>query len=146
MKTLSLLIIMLTVLTCRSATATERIIFDGAWWQSLTHDEQLIAVQGMLSGYSAGFLDGAVGEELPRKPTMAQLDARTRQLDRVAKYAYAESPYSFGTIVDRISAAYRDHPALEKIRVENFYDCAATSVDGCEATAREFEQRYSGTK
>jgi hypothetical protein len=38
--------------------ATEFVALDGNWWTSLTDEQQLTAIQGILSGYETGYNNG----------------------------------------------------------------------------------------
>jgi hypothetical protein len=52
------LILACAALLIRPASATELVDFDGTWWTSLTDDEQVTAVEGLLGGYESGFNNG----------------------------------------------------------------------------------------
>jgi hypothetical protein len=131
----------MTFVMCGTTTATGQAVFeDSGWWQSLSHNEQLIAVEGMMVGYTQGFAAGAVGEDLPLKPTRAELVERAHQLDRVAQSALVGTPYTSAMIADRISAIYREKPGLAHLAVVTLCVCAATTADRCEGTADEFER------
>jgi hypothetical protein len=42
------------------ANATDLVSFDGTWWTSLTDEQQVVAIQGLLSGYEDGYNSGYI--------------------------------------------------------------------------------------
>lgn len=123
------------MLTCGPGDATVTLNMDGVWWQSLGEQDQLVAVQGMVAGFHAGWL-GAAKYHPPNKPFPFDtfLDTLSHQPD--------PSGMTFDTIADHITEAYRDHPALLKVEVSSFLPCAFMA-DGCELTARKYEKEQS---
>jgi len=146
MRTLALIVTLMAVITCGTTTAIGQVgLEDSGWWQSLSRNEQVVAVEGMMLGYTEGFRDGAVGEDLPLRPTRAERDARAHQLDRVAKLALAGTPYTSAMIADRISAIYREKPGLVHLAVVGLCVCVATRADRCEGTVDELERETEMT-
>lgn len=131
-----------------AANATETVLFDGAWWQSLTRNEQVLVVEGILVGRGAGWNSGvsASAQKIMKMPPRRDLPPAESNtlLDSVLKLfsapGGARSPYTFGTIADRISAVYRDHPRLIDLKVDVLVDCAAYKTNGCEQNARQTEK------
>jgi len=89
--------------------ATVTLTMDGVWWQALTHDEKVIAVQGMAAGlfsgydpaHTDGWFDAIETLKVPFTPANAK------------KLRFGNPPYfskSFGTYVDELDAWYEVHP------------------------------------
>jgi hypothetical protein len=147
------------------AIATETILVshDGVWWQSLSRPDKLIAVEGMLVGYRAGYDSAAMsGAEVlftphivraPISPksklALSPLNVTARDhsrafgafVDAVLDQRPSLADRTFGTMVDKIDHVYSAHPKLLKTEVSSFVECAVTSGQDCEALARAYEQQ-----
>ena len=42
------------------ARATDLVAFDGTWWTGLTDEQQVVAIEGLLSGYKEGYNSGYI--------------------------------------------------------------------------------------
>lgn len=118
------------------AAAQQRITFDGTWWQNLSHDEKISAVQGMLVAFEGARQVGIV-------------DACLKYYPKTYKTCMTKVPVSpvldltFGSYVDRIDAVYREHPALLHWRVSTFVPCTVTYGQGCGELATTMDRSSS---
>jgi len=140
LKYVTLLAAVLVLAIRGAAAGTEIVAFDGVWWQSLTRQQQLVAVAGMLSGYEAGYAQGNLDDQKARaSQNSVNAKSRAATVERIIAGAHTGSDFSFTTIADRISAVYRDHPKLVRFPVSLFYRCAMIEPEGCEGTTQKDE-------
>jgi len=105
--------------------ATVTLTMDGVWWQSLTQDEKVIAIQGiqagLSSGYRAGWFNAIRTFKVPPKVRLTPEAAK--------KLGFVKPPYfskSFGTYVDELDHWYEVHPKWTYILPANLLrDCFA---------------------
>ncbi len=57
MKGLLALAMIMGLLASSPCMATERVDFDGAWWQTLSEGQKLIAVEGFIVAYTGAYDD-----------------------------------------------------------------------------------------
>jgi len=119
-----------------SATTQTFVTHDGAWWQSLSRDEKITAVEGMLVGYSAGWEDAAfrsasdISTRLQRAgKNVGRSVAQHRQqlIDEEPQYGSR----TFGVMVSKLDEVFNKYPKLSKTRVSLFVTCAVTSGENC---------------
>ena len=123
--------------------ATVTLTMDGVWWQALTHDEKVIAIQGaqagLFSGYEAGHID-------------SWFEAiRTFKLpsSAFAKLGLGKPPFfskPFGTYVDEIDVWYEVHPKRTGIEpaqllIDCFADKPAFSPAQCENLGSDADKK-----
>lgn len=134
--------------------ATESVSFDGVWWQQLLSPEKTVAVQGMLVGRDSGYLDGysaGAGRLFDdpfyklglQRSSLADKKRAEKQYEKIGSYPTDKvgDDITFGTIVDKIDAVYRDNPDLVKNAVFQFVACAGTKGMDCQKTIDELRKR-----
>lgn len=133
------LVLCLAALALRPACATTTITLDGTWWQSLSYADKIAAVQGMLAGFLAGYHWAIFQISINTGFQNASQRDQTAVywIKKTAGKAYnMGASVSFGTIVSKIDAIYRDHPRLLSKSVEQFIVCAATPGNDCAAEVK----------
>jgi hypothetical protein len=123
-----------TILTLLSASAMaqQRISMDGAWWQSLTRDEKISVVQGMLTAFESGHVNGIAD-------TCYKLNPKTYKACMAKMGPAKRLDLTFGGYADRIDAVYREHPALLHQHVSLFVACTLTYNEGCGEAAASID-------
>jgi hypothetical protein len=124
---------------------------DGVWWQGLTEDQKIAAVQAMMVAYRKGYYDGsdeAAGNAAilkwkswggPRPTPPPGSPSAPPGIDFIDQKAYRQVMQQttanrpsfdgrpFVDAVTEIDAIYRAHPSLLTTEVSAFLVCAATS-------------------
>jgi len=100
--------------------ATTSITFDGVWWQGLSSNAKVVALQGILTGidvgYAAGWFDGdlyVANTYMTPQQTNARLhESFDKTMNGVNALRAAIPTFSktFGTYVDEINVWYQVHP------------------------------------
>jgi len=122
----SLCVLSMVIAMHGSAKATETIVVteDGAWWTSMTRGEKLIAVEGMLVGYDAGYESGVFEAAFKAVPTSA--NDLPRWVTPALKAQPDMSNRTFATTIDHLDAIFEHHPERSRWLVSPFFECAAT--------------------
>jgi hypothetical protein len=68
----------------RPAVAQDSVTLDGNWWQSLSLEEQLVAVESDISAFEFGYVYGITAPALIGHPPGIGLGAKAEHLHRVA--------------------------------------------------------------
>lgn len=152
-RTLAALIFCAVLLssTGARATTTTLVTMDGVWWQGLTEDQKIAAVQAMMVAYRAGFDDGseAAADSAavlkwkswngPKPSPPSGSPPVPRGIDLIDQKAYHEvmqqatrnrpsfDARPFVDAVAEIDSVYRSNPTLLTTEVSAFLVCAATS-------------------
>ena len=123
-----------------AARATEQTVltFDGAWWTGLTRAEKLMAVEGMIVGFGAGYGSGtfsswlAVFSNRPKTPP-ANIKALFDKIQKriVADTTTTGNDRNFGTMVDELDNHFEGHDDRQKESVSQSVWCALTSGQHC---------------
>jgi len=100
--------------------ATTSITFDGVWWQGLSSNAKVVALQGILAGIDMGYTSGWYGGDLyvsntyltPQQRTAVINQHAKKPLDELDALRAAAPTFSktFGTYVDEINVWYEVHP------------------------------------
>jgi hypothetical protein len=110
----SLALAVALLFAAKPASATTSLTMDGVWWQTLSRDQKIIAVEGMLAGYHSGYGDGWNGGyryaiRAYNVPLSKSVPLLTNSLVASATSEPAFSK-TFGTYVDEIDVWYEAHP------------------------------------
>lgn len=120
--------------------ATTTLTLDFEWWQTLDSLGKINAVQGMFSGFRAGYdwtlfqisINTGYKDDAERKRAAAYWITHT------ASTAYnVGAGVPFGKVVDRLDAIYLNHPKLATTLVSSFIVCAASKSGDCSAQIRQ---------
>jgi len=105
--------------------ATTSITFDGVWWQGLSSNAKVVALQGILAGIDMGYTLGWFGGDLyisntymtPQQRAAITNQKLKKSLDEVDALRAAAPTFSktFGTYVDEIDVWYEVHPKMTVI-------------------------------
>jgi len=121
-----------------NSSETISVTLDGVWWMSLTPDEKVRAMQGMIVGFAAGYERGEINEYNETRPRGdPQLPKGLSPVDP-AEPTFADR--TFGTMVSKMDAVFEGHPKLAKTLVQNFVECAGESGKDCESVALDVEK------
>lgn len=107
------------------SSATERIDFDGVWWQSLSPHEKTIAVEGFIVGYSGAYSDAV-------NATCLSADVATMR--RVPACRKAPNPHildlTFGEMSRRIDKRFATKQYARSMLAPHLF-CVLTQPDNC---------------
>lgn len=113
------------------ATVTSTVSFDGVWWQSMSRAEKLIAVQGMLVGYTAGYVRAASNAS-----DATEGPSQSKFFETLVSQEPAEGDLTFGQIADRIDQVFVRHPVMRVRNVSLFVECSMIQNWDCEVTIK----------
>ena len=103
------------------AKATDLVSFDGTWWTGLTDEQQLTAIQGLLSGYQEGYNSGYIAAAV----NDINHYHSTRSQAQLAGDPSASVHFSktFGTYQQEVTDFYSQHNSSMTIAVGNVMSC-----------------------
>src|SRR5262249_19882405 len=108
-----------------SSLATESVTMDGVWWQQLSDEAKLYAVQSMVDSYQIGYLQGSA--TVLKKILFSKIGSTSGGMKAVADAMKSnrvpEFSKTFGTYVDQINDFYASNPAKAGIRVGLVIGC-----------------------
>jgi len=116
------------------STENTTLIPDGAWWTTMTNNEKIVAIEGMYSGYYAGWADGVLNAA--SKATRAS-SAWPRWVDAALIVTPNFSDRTLAVVVARLDAVFVGHPERAKWLVYPFFKCAAASGWECSREIRK---------
>ena len=104
-----------------AARATTYVSLDGTWWAGLTNDEQVTAVETLISGYEAGYNNGFI--RAAGKDTIHYHSTRTEA--QLAGDVALNVTFSkvFGSYQQEITDFYSSHPSSMDVTVGNVMSC-----------------------
>lgn len=106
---------------------------DGGWWQSLTDDQQYVAVESAIGATERGFFDGIVETAL-----IAHADS-VSEVVALIKKADHKSPifsHTFSFYVSAITDFYVMHSGAKKVTVADVLSCLADNpIRSCATVA-----------
>ncbi len=109
------------------ARSSGEVTMDGTWWNGLSGEQQLTAVQAGLSAYDSGFASGLVTGML--HPTMGYR--------KVFDKYYPDFGKIFGYYQEAINDFYVRHPAASDVGFGLVMGCVADNpVQSCEDVAK----------
>ncbi len=103
------------------AKATDLVSFDGTWWTGLTDVQQLIAIEGLLTGYKEGYNSGYIAagvndvNHYHSTRTQAQLTG-----DPSANVYFSKT---FGTYQQEVTDFYSQYSSSMTVTVGNVMAC-----------------------
>ena len=132
MNVLRYFVVVLAIFAANSiqTSAADTVTLDGTWWNSLSQAEKIVAVQGMLAGYSAGYTQRTLDVIDDTPPS--DLKAVKEVLSFRPMRDDTGTGITFGSIVARIDAVYDNHPEAVAYSMYDFVHCAANSRLNCE--------------
>jgi hypothetical protein len=105
--------------------ATTSVTMDGVWWQGISSNAKVVAVQGILTGIDSGYTSGWFGGDLyifstymtPQQRASITNARVTKSLAEEDALRAAAPTFSktFGTYVDEIVVWYEVHPKSTSI-------------------------------
>lgn len=130
--------------------ASQSVTFDDFCWQSLSPAEQIVAVQGMLSGFDSGFY---AGQSASVVSDALFVDFSLRHMSKAELYKAVEqdgkAPHfpnlgnaTFNTTRDRITAVCRVNPDVMNAQIYRFVKCAATPSETCESALATYRKYH----
>jgi hypothetical protein len=132
-------VLFLILLTLSIAGATETVITDGVWWNSLTKGEQGYVMFGATSAYTTGYFNGslaatsyyttlitAVPERMKSTPaqTKKYYDTISGVMKSMALHAppdFSEKPIA--AYIDGMNYFYSNHPEASKLDFSYVFAC-----------------------
>jgi hypothetical protein len=102
----------------RPAVAQDSVTLDGNWWQSLSEDEQLVAVESDISALELGYLYGITAPALIGHPWSSNIYLQL--LRREPRF-----PHTFGYYIAAITDFYVMHSRAIKAPVSEVLSCLA---------------------
>lgn len=153
-----LLAVVVAVLSLAQAVRSTTVTYlttDGIWWEGLSDEDRVVAVQGMLAGFNAGY-NNALAQALfdvadtAAKKTgpfvyskLSNVEIANR-FNGIMKQVQRERPSfayrAFSKTADIITSTYENHPALAKTDVSVFVACAATNGFNCDKLAKSLDR------
>jgi hypothetical protein len=123
--------------------ATVTITTDGVWWQALSRDQKITAMQGLqaglTTGYFSGFLDAEIQVSLGLKLPVATVN---KKIETNYQPVFSKS---FGTYIDELDVWYEVHPKRTGIEPAQllgdcFADKPAYGPQDCEKLGSEADK------
>ena len=105
----------------RAAIATEVVSFDGVWWTSLTEDEQLTAIEGIIGGYGSGYNNGYIAAA-DNNILHYHSTRSAAQLTGDPQYN-AHFSKTFGVYQQEVTDFYSAHTSSMKVDVSDVMSC-----------------------
>jgi hypothetical protein len=134
--------------------ATTSVSVDGAWWASLTQNEQYAAVEAIADSYPVGYTSGYIDGRLSALNAFSQslLESRmpaaqqSRLFALYSKHAGGPLPKArplfrktFASYVDGITYFYSRHPEAQELTISNMLTCVQDNPDmSCDAVAADY--------
>jgi hypothetical protein len=116
------------------ARSTTEVRFDAAWWNGLDRADQLVAVQGSMTSYQAGYRDGMTFGLGEGRIGYAQTDKL------VAKF-YPMFSHTIGFYASAISDFYARNPKSSSAEIGGVMGCLTDrNLESCEAVAKQFSE------
>ena len=124
------IILLFAVLSPQTASATESVNMDGAWWQTLSETTKVYVVEGMIEAYESGWTEG-----------QAEARGRTQRLlhSSFVKQSLSANVYkkfstlmlskptrfskTFGTYQHEIDDFYANYPNAIQLSVGSLLGC-----------------------
>lgn len=115
--------------------ATQLVSFDGTWWTSLTDDEQVTAIEGLLGGYQAGFNNGYI-----RALSNDRYHYHSTRTDAQAVGDPDSHQYfskTFGVYQQEVTDFYSQHPSSTDVLVGDVMACLSDKPQfTCDSVAK----------
>lgn len=138
--------IFLFALLAMRASASTTVTFDSVWWNGLSQDEQIVAVEGAIDSYQQGYTNGAIALSGTVHDYMLQhvkvsdrdsiATAMYHALDKMPKMTPIFSK-TFGTYIHGISDFYSNFPDASKVTIGGIVVCLADKPErSCEQVAK----------
>jgi len=125
-------------LTVGRAVATETVIEDGVWWQSLDYDHQLVAMQALIQGYQQGWNDGTIAESVAVTAVIPKYWTEPLSTAHMSDAPAPNFPQNFGTYVSEMNSFYEDHPEAASVTAGDVLGCLASPPDiECDQLAKD---------
>lgn len=122
-----LLVVVLTLALFAVGRAAESLTPDAKWWQTLTRQDQLNTIVGLVEGYSEGYHSGyyrgagaLYGVLSPQSRRSLVLDGRYMNLLSTENIGLSKT---YGTYVDEIAHFYENCPGLSDLPVGRILQC-----------------------
>lgn len=128
---LAFVVALFVIVSFRLGQATTSVRFDAVWWRGLDEHDQVVAVQGAMSGYQWGYEQGLFAGEyrlamrLPRTSTFFT-PVRNALADHVTKSDLPGFPNTFGSYVHGVSDFYDNHAQSADDDVGEVMGCLST--------------------
>jgi hypothetical protein len=118
------------------AIGLETLVADGTWWQRLTADQKTASVEGMVSAYNFGYVDGRTDQASMDRP-FVEFKLKSQKLSSL-NYMAEESSWvdssigsqwdqnyskTYKTYTDSIDNFYDNYPDLVKLEVGALIGC-----------------------
>lgn len=140
---------LLLIIVALPASATESVTFDAEWWNSLTEDGQISAVQGAIDAFSDGYEESTINSAVYLR--ISADGDRSKAHGIPSQYLYAASDHilssrapqfskTFKTYIDGITDFYENYPAASSATIGYVLRCLSdTPLDSCAHVADEVE-------
>jgi hypothetical protein len=111
---------------------------DGTWWQALTADQKIVAVQSLIAGYRIGFFEGhfiQLGIDM-KKASKAAID----QMKFAERLRFSKSVETY--VID-INSFYDKYPDLRHLDVSNLVSCMDRHDYNCDKMAQSIRSNMT---